>query len=217
MGSNKPCIFTPSQLSLKQAFLFPVNSKQGREDVLTGGLFLLLFLPVGWILNMGHRLNTVRNFYAGQHPASAGFYPIDKTFNRGLVALKTILLYLSPAMFSAIAALLSFWFQAGWVISVSFLFCSFMFFVLGVFVLPGCMTVYAVEEDPTVLNQPIKAFKRAWAKRKCYTKAWWIALLAITLSFLGLMPYVLGWVFTSVWAWEVVGYVFTIALYSMDD
>jgi hypothetical protein len=217
MESNKPCIFTPSQLSLKQAFLFPVNSQQGREDVLMGGLFLILFLPIGWILNMGHRLNTVRNFYAGHHPASAGFYPIDKTFSRGLIALKTILLYLLPAMLSGIATLASFYFQLDGLMVASCLFFSLLLFVLGVFILPGCMTVYAVEEDPAVLKQPIKAFKRAWVKRKCYVKAWWIGLLAIALSFVGLVPYVLGWVFTSVWAWEVVGYVFTIALYSIDD
>lgn len=92
-----------------------------------------------------------------------------------------------------------------------------LFFVLGVFTLPGCMTVYACEEDPRVLRQPVRAFKRACEHRRLYLKAWLIALASIVISFLGLLLFIVGFFFTSVWAWEVVGYAFTVAMYSQPQ
>ena len=35
----------------------------------------------------------------------------------------------------------------------------------AVFTLPGCMTVYAVEGDASILRDPVRAFRRAWSKR----------------------------------------------------
>jgi hypothetical protein len=87
-------------------------------------------------------------------------------------------------------------------------------FCIGVFALPGCMTVYAIEGDASVLRRPATAFARAWRHRRAYLFAWWIALLSVFLSFVGLIAGGIGFVFTSVWAWEVVGYAFTVAMYS---
>ena len=95
-------------------------------------------------------------------------------------------------------------------------FIGVVFFVLGVFTLPGCMTVYACELDVRVLRNPYRAFRRAWAHRVIYSKAWLIAISAILLSFLGLLLFVGGFFVTSVWAWEVVGYAFTVAMYAND-
>jgi hypothetical protein len=75
------------------------------------------------------------------------------------------------------------------------------------------MTVYAVEGDSRVLRRPVDAFMRAWAHRNTYFYAWWIAVLSILLSLLGLLLLGIGFFFTSVWAWDVVGYAFTVAMY----
>ena len=76
------------------------------------------------------------------------------------------------------------------------------------------MTVYAVEDDPSILRKPVTAFLRVIAHRKTYFLAWWISCLSIFLSFLGLLGFGVGFFFTSVWAWDVAGYSFTLALYS---
>jgi hypothetical protein len=76
------------------------------------------------------------------------------------------------------------------------------------------MTVYACEKDPEVLWHPVRAFGRARKAGREYGKAWLISLAAVALSLFGLLALVIGFVFTSVWAWEVVGYAFTVAMYS---
>jgi hypothetical protein len=76
------------------------------------------------------------------------------------------------------------------------------------------MTVYACEENPAVLRDPVRALQRAWEHRALYVKAWIIAITSIVISFSGLLLLGVGFFFTSVWAWEVVGYAFTIAMYN---
>lgn len=83
-------------------------------------------------------------------------------------------------------------------------------FTLAVFTLPGCMTVYAVEGNESVLRNPVAAFRRAWSRRAVYLRASVIALVSIVLPFAGLLGLLIGFLYTSVWAWEVVGYAFTV-------
>lgn len=203
----------PKRLSFRDAFVFPVASPEGRRDILIGGLLVIFLLFIGWILNLGNRLNVVRRIYTNDTPFFRGFAPWWLTFQRGLVSFAAISLYLAPAIFSgAIAVLLKFRSHESlhWLFAVL----SAVLFVIGVFTLPGCMTVYACEGDPKVLRHPLQAFQRAWRHRKTYAKAWRISLAAVSLSILGLLGLGVGFVFTSVWAWEVVGYVFTIAMYA---
>ena len=53
-----------------------------------------------------------------------------------------------------------------------------------------------------------RALEGGWA----YAWAWVIALSAVTLSSLGLLLLGVGFFYTSVWAWMVVGYAFSRAL-----
>jgi hypothetical protein len=202
----------PAQLTLADAFRFPVATKDARRDVLIGGSLLFLLI-VGWILNLGNRLNVVMRFSADDRPYFRGFRPWGYTFTRGCVSFATISCYLAPAAALGIAA---FWCRQNG-IAFGHYACavlSALAFVLGVFTLPGCMTVYAVEGDSRVLRRPIAAFQRAWSHRRMYLFAWWIATASIVLSFVGLLGLGIGFFFTSVWAWDVVGYAFTVALYS---
>lgn len=195
------------------AFRFPVSSKEGRRDVLIGGCAIIFLFIFGWILNLGNRLNVVSRFSAGEQPYFRGFQPWGYTFIRGCISFATISCYLAP---SVILGSLAFWCRQNEIITGHYLFAalSAVAFCLGVFTLPGCMTVYAVEGNPAVLRRPVDAFVRAWSHRKIYLFAWWIAMLSILLSFLGLLAAGIGFFFTSVWAWDVVGYAFTVAMYS---
>lgn len=167
---------------------------------------------VGWILNLGNRLNVVERLYAGQPPYFTGFRPWSSSFCRGCVSFAAIATYLSPSMiFGATAVYLKL--HGNDAVHYAFAVLSVIFFALGVFTLPGCMTVYAAENDKHVLLHPLAAFRRSWQQRKHYLLAWRIAICSILLSLGGLLFLGVGFFFTSVWAWEVVGYAFTVAMY----
>lgn len=201
----------PKTLTFKDSFLFPINTPAGRRDILIGGLLVIFLLPIGWILNLGARLDVVHRLYVGDKPYFRGMLPITHTLKRGCISASTIFCYLLPANF--FFGIFIYFYTVN-LISILFFLFGIFFFILGVFTLPGCMTVYACEKDTKVLFNPIAAFKRAWAHRKLYFKAWLIALSATSISFLGLFFLFFGFFFTSVWAWEVVGYAFTVAMYN---
>lgn len=207
----------PRKLTFRESFLFPIESPEGRKDVIIGGLIVIFFLPIGWILNLGARLDVVHRLFSGEHPYFRGMSPWRHTFIRGCVSAATIFCYLLPANVCFGLALLLVYSEQSLVYGGLLGLCGLILFVLGVFTLPGCMTVYACEEDPSVLRQPIRAFKRAWEHRRLYFKAWLIALASILISFIGLLFFVVGFFFTSVWAWEVVGYAFTVAMYNQSQ
>jgi hypothetical protein len=201
----------PDRLTVRDAFLFPLATKEARRDLLIGGLLLALLL-IGWILNLGNRLNVVSRLSVDDRPYFRGFRPWAYTFRRGCISFATIASYLAPAV---VLGALSVWLSGpGSAARNASGALAIAAFCLGVFTLPGCMTVYAVEGDPSVLRRPAAAFGRAWRHRRTYLFAWWIALLSVLLSPVGLLAGGIGFVFTSVWAWEVVGYAFTVALYS---
>ena len=209
-----PSHHLPNQLSFRESLLFPIESPEGRRDVLIGGLVVMLLLPIGWILNLGARLDVVHRLFLGERPYFRGMRPWSHTFRRGCVSAATIFCYLLPANLCFGGAL---WFSVQGYSSTCvgiFSLIGFIFFVLGVFTLPGCMTVYACEENPAVLRDPVRALQRAWEHRALYVKAWIIAITSIVISFSGLLLLGVGFFFTSVWAWEVVGYAFTIAMYN---
>lgn len=207
--------FSASELSFRRAFSFPLETSEARRDILVGGVILLCGLIFGWILNLGYRLAVVERLVRGDRPYFRGFAPWRKTFRRGCVAFVAIAGYLSPAVaLGLVAAHLDAREQGGghWLFALL----SLILFVLAIFTLPGGMTVYAAEGTTHVLSSPKRAFIRAWTRRSIYLKAWGISLAAVTLSFAGLLALGVGFLFTSVWAWEVVGYAFTIALYAEE-
>src|SRR5262245_51086438 len=207
----------PAELDWRDAFRFPVATPEGRKDVLIGVTLILFLWPIGWILNLGNRLNVVARLHAGQSPYFTGFRPWTFTLARGCTSAAAIAAYLSPAMaFGALAYYEHATSPAGWTVVASSA-AGVLAFTFAVFTLPGCMTVYAVEGNESVLRNPVMAFRRAWSRRDVYLRAWIIALISIGLSFVGLLGLLIGFLYTSVWAWEVVGYAFTVAMYAPVD
>jgi hypothetical protein len=55
----------PARLTFHESFLFPIESVEGRRDVFIGGLVVILLLPIGWIMNLGARLDVVHRLFTG--------------------------------------------------------------------------------------------------------------------------------------------------------
>src|ERR1041384_7351044 len=197
----------PDCITFSECFRFPISTPQGRYDIFVGGS-LLFTLLIGWILNLGHRLDVVYRLQQRQEPVFCGFAPWGRTFVRGLRAWGAIAYYLSPA---ALFGLLTWW-QWKQPARTSLLIAAVFFFVLAIYVLPGGMTHNAAYNDMSYLYRPDKAMRRAIDGGSRYLKAWAIGLSAIVLSFLGLLVLGVGFFYTSVWAWLVVGYAFSRAL-----
>jgi hypothetical protein len=194
-----------------EAFRFPIKTTSRRRDVLIGGTVLFI-PPVGWILNLGHRLDVVYRLAEDSPPYFRGFKPWTQTFKRGLRAFFAIVAYLSPSGIVGVSAL-SRWYVAGadtvaWGLAVI----STLLFLLAIFTLPGGMTINAARRDMSYLYRPDKAFRRALEGGRRYLKSWAIALSAIGLSFVGVIGLGIGYLYASVWAWSVVGYAFSRAL-----
>jgi hypothetical protein len=214
--------------SFADCFRFPVSTPQARRDLLIGGT-LLFALVIGWILNLGHRLEVVHRVVHEQPPYFRGFAPWGRTFTRGLAALCAIAVYLSPAaaltflaaaasdpghgLVDLIRAPAAF---APGGTSAVLLALAAGAFVLALYVLPGGMTYNAAYRDIRYLYRPDKALRRALRGGRAYAHAWLIALSAIALSLLGLVALGVGFLYTSVWAWSVVGVAFSRALVLAD-
>jgi len=207
----------PQRLHWKDAFLFPIETPEARRDVLIGGTLILFLLPIGWVLNLGNRLNVVARLHAGQSPYFTGFRPWNSTLTRGCVSAAAIATYLSPAAAFGAVACYGYSKRVAPLLTASLGAASAGAFVLAVFTLPGCMTVYAVEGNSAVLRHPVGAFQRAWSRRRVYLRAWAIALASVSLSFVGALGALVGFLYASVWSWDVVGYAFTVAMYSRAD
>ena len=199
----KPPSQQETTMDLREAFRFPLASQEARKDLLIGGTILWLLPVVGWILNLGHRLEVVYHIFHAAPPYYRGFRPWTHCFGRGLKAFCAICSYLSPALITALIAHRT----SSWLyILAAALFC------LAIFTLPGGMTYNAAYNDISYLYRPDKAWRRALEGGRAYLHAWGIALMAVCLSFVGLLGLGLGFFYTSVWAWMVVGYVFSRAL-----
>ncbi len=74
--------------------------------------------------------------------------------------------------------------------------------------IPGYMTHYCHDFDAREIFNPFRALRRVFEGGSAYWKAWAIALTALLLSFLGLLAAGVGFLFTSVWFWQVAGFSF---------
>ena len=77
--------------------------------------------------------------------------------------------------------------------------------------IPGYMTHYCIAFDFREILNPGRALRRALEGGPAYWKAWAIALSALGVSFLGVLASGVGFLFTSVWFWQVAGFSFASA------
>jgi hypothetical protein len=73
------------------------------------------------------------------------------------------------------------------------------------------MSHYCHSFDAREIFNPFRALRRALEGGTPYWKVWAIGLTAFLLSFLGLAALGVGFVFSSVWFWQVAGFSFALA------
>jgi len=187
--------------TLKNSFLFPVQSKTGRKEILIGGLLSIIPL-IGWILNMGHRIQFVHQMIHGKEA-----FPAWKNYPHlllnGLFTFLGMLYYNIPTFI-----FLFLYFHSHAIIFLAF---SVLFFLIAIIAIPGYMTYFCINFNPKEIFNPFIALRRCIQMRNYYWKAWLIAICALLLSFLGLIGLGIGFLFTSVWFWQVAGFSFASA------
>lgn len=197
-GPRAPTIDLRSPLTVRNAFLFPLQTAASRAEVALGGVLLLLPF-VGWLLNMGHRIQMVHAMQEGRTP-----WPAWRTWRRllrhGLVTWVGMVCYYTPALLTAWAGA-----RTG---SAVFATVAVVLFVLATVAIPGYMTHYCRRFELREIFDPFRALRRSVQGGRMYWRAWAISLLALALSFLGLLVLGVGFLFTSVWFWQVAGYAF---------
>ena len=138
-------------LRLGTAFRFPLQHQLARRELLWGA-FLLLVLPgVGWLLNMGHRIQMVHNM---QHeracwPAWVGYRHLLKL---GTVTFLGMVEYHLPATF---IGLLAWRLGIGWLWPI-----AAALGIAATVAVPGYMSHYCVEFDASEVFNPFKALRR---------------------------------------------------------
>ena len=187
-----------SELTFGNSFLFPIQNRLARKEILLGAALVLLPL-FGWLLNMGHRVEMVHKMHHGQPP-----WPSWNNYRRllknGTIALVGMTYYYLPG---AILAAVSLHGCVPWLRAP-----AAGLLLLATIAIPGFMTHYCRNYDVREIFDPVRAFRRVLQGGWPYWKAWAIALSALALSLLGLLALGIGFLATSVWFWQVAGFSF---------
>ena len=186
-------------LSFRTSFGFPLQSALARREVIIGAL-LLVFLPgVGWLLNMGHRIQMVHRMQHGLSAWPAWTDPIALLRHGFVTLLGMIYWHLPGATVMAIGLR----FDQKIVVAIGAL-----LFLCGTVAVPGYMTHYCREFSVREVFSPVLAIRRIRGAGPLYWRAWSIAASALALSFVGLLGFGFLFFVTSVWFWQVAGFSF---------
>ena len=185
-------------LTLATSLRFPLQSPASRRDVVIGGLWLLV-PGVGWLMNMGHRITIVHRMHHGRSPWPAWDDP-RALLRHGLLTFLGMVWYGWPGVSLAAAGL---WLERGPLLAL-----GVALWLLAVVAIPGYMTHYCKTLDPREIFDPFRALGRVRQGGLAYWRAWGIVLVAMPLSFVGLVGLGVGFVFTSVWFWQVAAFSF---------
>jgi len=185
-------------LALRTSFAFPLQNRTSRREIAVGALWLLVPL-IGWLLNMGHRIMFVHNMIHSR-PAWPAWRDYSALLVHGSVTFAGMLFYYSPAFLCV----------AGYFCTQHLVFQigAAVCFVAATIAIPGYMSHYCISFDRSEIFDPRKALSRVIQCGSAYWHAWLIALLALACSFFGLLAIGVGFLFTSVWFWQVAGFSF---------
>lgn len=185
-------------LTLANSFRFPLQSAASRRDILIGGLWLLVPV-VGWLMNMGHRIVVVHRMHAGESPWPAWGDPLA-LLRHGVLTFLGMVWYGWPGV-TLIAA-------GAWLRQPALLCLGVVLWLLAVVAIPGYMTHDCKALDPREIFDPVRALSRVRQGGRAYWRAWSIVVPAMLLSFVGLLGLGVGFLFTSVWFWQVAAFSF---------
>ncbi|HUB09704.1 MAG TPA: hypothetical protein VMB50_22045 [Myxococcales bacterium] len=186
------------ELTVRRAFAYPLQNALARREVLRGALLLLL-PGVGWLLNMGHRIQMVHQMQHGRE-AWPAWHDYPRLLRSGAVTLLGMIYYYAPGLGFALLAWLRHLPMLWWP--------AVPLLVAATLAIPGYMTRYCYAFDAKEIFNPARALQRALEGGTGYWKAWGIAVSALVLSFGGLLLLGVGFLVTSVWFWQVAGFSF---------
>lgn len=189
--------------ALGAALRFPVQHRRARREVLVGAALLLVPF-VGWLLNMGHRIQLVHQMLHGQ-PAWPAWHSWGRLLRYGAVTWLGMAYYYTPAGLCGLAA------GAGW--GWGWWAAAAGLFGLATVAIPGYMSHYCVRFDAREIFNPLRALRRVGQGGRLYWLAWRNVCVALPASFLGLLAGGLGFLYTSVWFWQSAGYSFASVFY----
>jgi len=196
--TQAPRIDLRTPLSLRSAFAFPLQTREARREVLVGAALLLL-PGVGWLFNMGHRIQMVHNMQAGVSPWPA-WRGYGRLLKYGTVTFLGMVEYYLPAIVVG--------FVAGWRGSTVLVIAAALLGAGATVAIPGYMSHYCRRFDAREVFHPARALRRVWQGGRTYWHAWGITLAALAISFVGLLGLGVGFLVTSVWFWQIAGYSF---------
>ncbi|MFN8395679.1 MAG: hypothetical protein U0176_13655 [Bacteroidia bacterium] len=188
-----------SPRSFASSFRFPVQSQESRREVLIGALWLLFLPPVGWILNMGHRIMMVHNMQNGR-PAWPAWTDYGALFKHGFLTFLGMVEYHAPSVVCGYFA----WKHDIFALRIL----SIVLWIIATVAVPGYMSHYCKKLDPREIFDPMRAMRRVVEGGAAYWKAWGIVLCGMVLSFSGLLLLGIGFFYTSVWFWQSAGFSF---------
>ena len=198
-GDPARVITLATPLSFATSFRFPLQNALARREVLIGALLLVVLPGVGWVLNMGHRIQMVHNMQHGR-PAWPAWRDPVALFRHGLVTLIGMIYWHAPgAVVMAVGDHLT-------LRSVMVL--GGLLFVAGTVAVPGYMTHYCRDFAVKEVFSPLLAIRRIRGAGIAYWRAWSIAAAALVLSFVGMAGLGICFFVTSVWFWQVAGFSF---------
>jgi hypothetical protein len=197
-------------LRLRNSFAFPLQTADGRREVLWGAVLLVVLPGVGWLLNMGHRIAFVRRMQRGLPP-----FPVFSDPARPWPAVYRELMwdgfvtFLGMVYYHAPGAVLL---GAGVLLrSAPLTAAGAIVLLTATALVPGYMTHYCAHRNALEILNPLLALGRVREGGRAYWHAWSIALVALVLSFVGLLALGVGFFVTSVWFWQVAGFSFATA------
>ena len=194
-------------LRLRNSFVFPLQTADGRREVLWGAVLLVALPGIGWLLNMGHRIAFVRRMQHGLPPFPA-FSDPERPWHAvyrelmwdGFVTFLGMVYYHAPgAVLLGAGALLH---------SAPLAVAGAIVWLAATATVPGYMTHYCAHGNVLEILNPLVALRRVREGGRGYWHAWSIVLAALALSFVGLLAFGVGFFVTSVWFWQVAGFSF---------
>lgn len=187
-----------TQLSISAAFKFPLQSAVARKEILIGCILLLVPF-IGWLLNMGHRIQMLHHMMNGK-PAWPAWVNYPQLLKNGFITFLGMVYYYSPAICLGFAYI-----QYHYLV---FAILAVLTFILATIAIPGYMSHYCKNFNAKEIFYPTKALSRIYECGMSYWHAWFIASAALALSMTGFLFFGIGFLFTSVWFWQVAGFSF---------
>jgi hypothetical protein len=136
----------------------------------------------------------------GQRPWPA-WHDYRRLFRHGVITAGGMLYYYAPGFAFAYLA----WHFGSALLA---LVAGALLLAAATIAIPGYMSHYCWEFDPSEIYDPLRALRRCIQGGDAYWQAWLITLSALAISFAGLLALGVGFLVTSVWFWQVAGFSF---------